>query len=176
MQVYRYAYLSCGSSFTEASGIRVVAQISGILLRAFQRRHCFGENLFRCQMATQEHLYCERESCPFFDTKGSPHVFLIVLKFGACHEYPPARVNRGARREIVLLSERKEAGRIARPLALPAACKLAVSGSRFRYLNRIYSSSSGFPLGCRMVDRTESDTCRPKRLPALWSKRKCCPA
>jgi len=90
-------------------------------------------------MATQEHLYGERERCPFFDKKRSPHVFLIVLKFGACHECPPAGVNRDAWSEIVLLGERREAepqanfqasrshqalGRItARPLALPAACE-----------------------------------------------------
>jgi hypothetical protein len=59
-------------------------------------------------MATQEHLHCERESCPLLAKKCSPHVFLIVLKFGACHECPPAGVNRDTLSEIVLIGEHKE--------------------------------------------------------------------
>ena len=80
-------------------------------------------------MATQEHLYCERESCSFFDKKRSPHVFLIVLKFDACHETPSRWCVSRRLGEMVLLDEREETGRLtARPLPYPP-----VSGSRFRY-------------------------------------------
>jgi hypothetical protein len=38
-------------------------------------------------MTTQKHLNGERECCPFLTDKCPPHVFLICLKFRACHDH-----------------------------------------------------------------------------------------
>jgi hypothetical protein len=62
-------------------------------------------------------------------------------------------------------SFKRDVGSCYAPRAQSAECISA--GCEFTTETRIYSSNSRFRLGFSMVNRTASDTCRPKTLPAL---------
>jgi hypothetical protein len=88
-RVARAGVAICNLNATGEGHLMATPQkLSGIVLQAFQSRHCFGEDLFRRQMATQKHLNCEGESCSMLADKCAPHVFLTCLKFLTCHDGP----------------------------------------------------------------------------------------